>query len=68
MLTPVTMLDERYSSPSATAAGWEETRRVLETAELFWVSTVRADGRPHVDILPRLKARDSSYYPEWSSS
>ncbi len=20
------------------------------------------------DILPRLKARDSSYYPEWSSS
>jgi len=48
MLTPVTTLDERYSSPSAIPAGWEETRRVLETAELFWVSTVRADGRPHV--------------------
>src|ERR1700689_5229266 len=48
MLTPVTTLDERYSSPSAIAAGWEETRGVLETAELFWVSTVRADGRPHV--------------------
>ena len=26
----------------------EETRRVLEIAEVFWLSTVRADGRPHV--------------------
>jgi len=24
---------------------------VLETAELFWISTVRADGRPHVTPL-----------------
>ena len=30
------------------ATPWEETRRVLETAEVFWLSTVRADGRPHV--------------------
>jgi hypothetical protein len=29
-------------------AGWDETRWVLEEAELFWVSTVRADGWPHV--------------------
>ena len=29
----------------------EETRRILETAELFWISTVRADGRPHVTPL-----------------
>jgi nitroimidazol reductase NimA-like FMN-containing flavoprotein (pyridoxamine 5'-phosphate oxidase superfamily) len=48
MLTPVTTFDQRYSDPAATAVSWEETRRVLETAELFWVSTVRADGRPHV--------------------
>jgi hypothetical protein len=27
---------------------WEETQRALEAAELFWISTVRADGRPHV--------------------
>jgi Pyridoxamine 5'-phosphate oxidase len=32
------------------AAGWDETRRVLEEAELFWVSTVRADGWPHVAL------------------
>ena len=48
MSTPVTKLDERYSDPAATAIGWEETREALEGAELFWVSTVRADGRPHV--------------------
>jgi general stress protein 26 len=48
MNTPVTRLDRRYSQPDAVAAGWEETRHVLESAELFWISTVRADGRPHV--------------------
>jgi len=48
MPTPVTTLDQEYSDPAAVATAWEETARVLETAELFWVSTVRADGRPHV--------------------
>lgn len=48
MNTPASALDQRYSDPAAAASGWEETRRVLETAELFWISTVRADGRPHV--------------------
>jgi nitroimidazol reductase NimA-like FMN-containing flavoprotein (pyridoxamine 5'-phosphate oxidase superfamily) len=51
MSTPVTTLDQRYSDPDAVATGWDETRRVLETAELFWISTVRADGRPHVTPL-----------------
>ncbi len=48
MPAPVTTLDQQYSDPAATAASWEETQKVLESAELFWVSTVRADGRPHV--------------------
>jgi nitroimidazol reductase NimA-like FMN-containing flavoprotein (pyridoxamine 5'-phosphate oxidase superfamily) len=48
MNAPVTTLDQRYSSAAATAVSWDETRNVLETAELFWISTVRADGRPHV--------------------
>lgn len=51
MSTPVTALDQRYSSPAAVATGWEETRQVLEGAQLFWISTVRADGRPHVTPL-----------------
>ncbi len=47
MNEPITTIDPRYSDPSAVATSWEETRRVLESAELFWISTVRADGRPH---------------------
>jgi nitroimidazol reductase NimA-like FMN-containing flavoprotein (pyridoxamine 5'-phosphate oxidase superfamily) len=47
MNEPVTKLDTRYSDPQAVATPWEETRRVLEKAELFWLATVRADGRPH---------------------
>ncbi len=51
MNTPVTALDQRYSDPAADATGWAETRQVLEEAELFWLTTVRADGRPHVTPL-----------------
>jgi general stress protein 26 len=38
-------------NPNAAATPWEEARRALETAELFWITTVRADGRPHVTSL-----------------
>jgi uncharacterized pyridoxamine 5'-phosphate oxidase family protein len=49
--TPVTSLDERYSSSEATAFSWSETQRELEKAEIFWLTTVRDDGRPHVTPL-----------------
>jgi nitroimidazol reductase NimA-like FMN-containing flavoprotein (pyridoxamine 5'-phosphate oxidase superfamily) len=48
MNEPVTTLDTRYSDPDAVATDWEETRRAIEAAQVFWLSTVRADGRPHV--------------------
>src|SRR5260370_33873813 len=48
MHEPITTMDPRHSSPNAVATGWEETRHVLETARVYWLSTVRADGRPHV--------------------
>jgi nitroimidazol reductase NimA-like FMN-containing flavoprotein (pyridoxamine 5'-phosphate oxidase superfamily) len=51
MTTPVTTIDQRFSDPAAVAVSWDETRRVLEQAEMFWVTTVRADGRPHVTPL-----------------
>jgi nitroimidazol reductase NimA-like FMN-containing flavoprotein (pyridoxamine 5'-phosphate oxidase superfamily) len=51
MNVPVTTVDERFSDPKAAATPWDETLRVLETAELFWITTVRADGRPHVTPL-----------------
>jgi nitroimidazol reductase NimA-like FMN-containing flavoprotein (pyridoxamine 5'-phosphate oxidase superfamily) len=51
MTRPVTELDARFSDPAAVAADWDQTRRTLEEAELFWIATVRADGRPHVTPL-----------------
>jgi len=48
---PGTTLDQRFSDPDAAAAGWEQTRRVLEEAQLSWICTVRADGRPHLTPL-----------------
>ena len=52
MPDPITTIDLAHSSsPDNVATPWEETRRVLETAEVFWLATVRADGRPHVTPL-----------------
>ena len=51
MTEPTTSLDTRFSDPSATPTSWDATLRVLEAAELFWISTVRADDRPHVTPL-----------------
>lgn len=48
---PVTELDERFSEPGATATTWASTRAALDEAQISWVSTVRADGRPHVTPL-----------------
>jgi general stress protein 26 len=49
--TPTTELDARFSEPGAVATSWDETRQALESAELFWICTVRRDGRPHVTPL-----------------
>lgn len=51
MNEPDTTLDQRFSDPEAAAADWDETRRVLEEAQLSWICTVRADGRPHLTPL-----------------
>jgi nitroimidazol reductase NimA-like FMN-containing flavoprotein (pyridoxamine 5'-phosphate oxidase superfamily) len=45
-------LDARFSNPGVAATPWAEVRSVLEANELFWISTVRADGRPHVTPIP----------------
>ncbi|MBN1529151.1 MAG: pyridoxamine 5'-phosphate oxidase family protein [Thermoleophilaceae bacterium] len=44
-------IDTRFSAPEAGPAPWDEVEAVLERAELYWISTVRADGRPHVTPL-----------------
>lgn len=49
--TLVAELDPRFSSPDATLTSWARGRESLEQAEVYWLSTVRPDGRPHVTPL-----------------
>src|SRR5690606_28569086 len=51
MHEPVTEIDERFSEEGAEPTPWARTRDVLESAQISWVTTVRADGRPHVTPL-----------------
>ncbi|GAA2466923.1 pyridoxamine 5'-phosphate oxidase family protein [Streptomyces macrosporus] len=48
---PVAELDPRFSDEGAVPTPWSEATRGLEAAEVFWLSTVRVDGRPHVTPL-----------------
>lgn len=51
---PTVELDRRFSSTNATAVPWEDVVEALDEAEIFWLSTVRRDGRPHVTPLPAM--------------
>ena len=51
MSEPTTRMDPRFSDADGEATSWEDSRKVLEDAELFWIATVREDGRPHVTPL-----------------
>ena len=52
MTVPLTtQLDRRYSEADSDATPWPEVMRALRQAELYWLTTVRGDGRPHVTPL-----------------
>jgi nitroimidazol reductase NimA-like FMN-containing flavoprotein (pyridoxamine 5'-phosphate oxidase superfamily) len=59
---PVTELDERFSDPGAEATPWATVREVLTDAQLSWVTTVRADGRPHVTPLVAVWLDDALHF------
>jgi nitroimidazol reductase NimA-like FMN-containing flavoprotein (pyridoxamine 5'-phosphate oxidase superfamily) len=40
-------IDPRYGDASATPPPWADIERLLTDAQLYWIITVRADGRPH---------------------
>jgi general stress protein 26 len=51
MPEPTGAIDSRFSAPDAAATPWPDVERALEQAELYWLTTIRADGRPHVTPL-----------------
>lgn len=48
---PTPRIDTRFSDPASGPTGWADTVRVLEEAQLYWLTSVRDDGRPHVTPL-----------------
>lgn len=54
-------INPRYGNASATAPAWEEIEGRLVGAQLYWIVTVRADGRPHAAPLVAVW-RDGAFY------
>jgi nitroimidazol reductase NimA-like FMN-containing flavoprotein (pyridoxamine 5'-phosphate oxidase superfamily) len=62
MTTPRTELDTRFSESAAQPTSWEDTLEAIKQAEIFWISTVRANGRPHVTPLVAVWLDDALHF------
>src|SRR5215469_10979186 len=62
MTSPATDLHAGFSDPAAQPTSWDDTRQVLEDAQLAWITTVRADGRPHMTPLVAVWLDDALYF------
>lgn len=51
---PVGVVNENFSEPGAVAPPWAEIADLLDTAEMFVLTTVRSNGRPHSVPLPAM--------------
>ena len=58
---PVTELNE-FSSQGASPTPWVRGREDLRDAEVYWLSTVRPDGRPHVTPLIGIWSAGALYF------
>ena len=61
-MEPVVEQDVRFGDPESPPTPWSEALHAIETAELFWISTVRRDGRPHVTPLPAVWHEDRLHF------
>ena len=61
-MKPITELDEPYSSEGAKPTAWTTVSEALSNAEIYWLATVRADGRPHVTPVVAIWTDGSLYF------
>ena len=59
---PVAELNQGFSEPGAAAPPWAEVAGLLSSSEMFWLSTIRPDGRPHVTPLPAIWLDQTLYF------
>ncbi|WP_062204828.1 pyridoxamine 5'-phosphate oxidase family protein [Streptomyces sp. NBRC 109706] len=57
-----TTLSREFSEPDARPTPWDTALRALTSAEVFWLSTVRPDGRPHVTPLLAIWQDGSAWF------
>lgn len=61
-MRPAVELGAAYSSPDAQPTPWADALDAIGRAEVFWLSTVRPDGRPHVTPLLAAWHGDALYF------
>ena len=59
---PTAEIDRRFSDPEAKPTPWSEALDVLNQAELYWLTTVRIDGRPHVTPLIAVMENEAVHF------
>ena len=55
-------IDGRFSAPETEATPWSDVEGLLKRAAIYWISTVRADGRPHVTPLIAVLHEGAMYF------
>ena len=60
--TPQAELGKQFSSPDATPTPWAKARERMAKADVYWLSTVRPDGRPHVTPLVAVWLNGALYF------
>ena len=61
-MQPIGELDARYSDEGAAPTAWTDVVDGLTAAPVFWVTTVRADGRPHLTPLVAVWLDGAMYF------
>jgi len=59
---PTTTIDPRFGDEGARPTPWAEAVEALKRAEVFFVTTVRPDGRPHQTPLIAVWLDDAMYF------
>jgi len=59
---PTATLVKEFSEAEAKPLAWSDAVTILEQSEMFWLSTVRRDGRPHVVPLPAIWLADALHF------
>lgn len=57
-----TRLAEQFSYPDAATTPWAEAVKDMTAAQIWWISTVRGDGRPHVTPLMTVLEAEGLYF------